>query len=91
MIVYGYNFGVGAESNARDAFVISNVYEALNDDGEVKNVIEGYKAENAVKQVYTLADNCEVENGNFSDLAEGDTVYVIGNNNDKITDIKILL
>lgn len=90
LIVYGYNFGVGAESNARDAFVISNVYEALSDDGEVKNVIEGYKAENAVKQVYTLADNCEVENGNFSDLAEGDTVYVIGNNNDKITDIKIV-
>ncbi len=90
LIVYGYNFGVGAESNARDAFVISNVYEALNDDGEVKNVIEGYVAVNAAKQVYTLADNCEVENGNFWDLAEGDTVYVIGNNNDEITDIKIV-
>ena len=31
-----------------------------------------------------------MENGNVSDLGEGDTVYIIGNNNDEITDIKLI-
>lgn len=90
LIVYDYNFGVGGKSNGRDAFVISDVYEALDDNGDVKKAIEGYKAESAARQVYTLADSCKVENGSFSDLAEGDTVYVIGNNNNEITDITIV-
>lgn len=90
LIVYGYNFGVGGVSNARDAFVVSDVYESLSADGEVKNVVEGYMAYSAAKQVYTLADNCKVTNGSVSDIAEGDTVYVIGNNNDEITDITIV-
>lgn len=89
-MVYGHNFGVGSVSNNRDAFIISDVHETLNDDGYVKNVIEGYSGYTAKKIIYILADDCKVENGNVSDLGEGDTVYIIGNNNDEITDIKLI-
>lgn len=83
IITYGLNFGKGM-NNDTDVFVVTGMSERLNEDGEVKKVLEGWDGIKAKKAEYPISENLSL------DVAEGDSIIIKVSNAGEITEVTMI-
>lgn len=69
IITYGLEFGKG-KNNDKDVFVVTGMSEKMNEDGEIKKILEGWDGIKAKKTEYPISEGLNL------DLAEGDSIII---------------
>lgn len=84
IIAYGLNFGKGMNNNDTDVFVVTGISEKLNEDGEIKKVLEGWDGIKAQKAEYQISENLDL------DVAEGDSIIIKVSNAGEVTEVTMI-
>lgn len=69
IITYGLEFGKG-KNDDKDVFVVTGMSEKMNEDGEIKKILEGWDGIKAKKTEYPISEGLNL------DLAEGDSIII---------------